>query len=184
MRSLSRCHRHRAPSNDAFRISHSFRANTLMGEFSGFSQSDEVAVKPHSSADNKVLKPWSTIHHNKAPLVPWRRENTRSSSRAPVVSSSNCEDEPLRSANEKKFTLRDVHLILGSGTPLSPKDFEDLADPFSDLSNERLLVFALPGLEKIAVSSDPQAREWLRSILDHAGNTPEKRALLDLLGSR
>jgi hypothetical protein len=89
-----------------------------------------------------------------------------------------------RAANEKKFTLRDVHLLPGTGTPISPKDFEDLANPFSGLSNERLLVFALPGLEKIAVSSDPQAREWLRSILDHAANTPEKRVLLDLLGSR
>jgi hypothetical protein len=74
--------------------------------------------------------------------------------------------------------------LLAGGTPVSPKDFEDLADPFSGLSNEKLLVYAFPGLEKIAAGSDANAKEWLWSILGQADNTPEKQKLLELLGRR
>jgi hypothetical protein len=34
---------------------------------------------------------------------------------------------------------------------------------------------------KIATGTDPDARQWLQSVLDHAKDTPEKRALLELL---
>jgi hypothetical protein len=38
-----------------------------------------------------------------------------------------------------------------------------------------LLAYALPGLQKIAIGSDSEAKEWLRSILEKAKDTPEKR---------
>ncbi len=86
-----------------------------------------------------------------------------------------------RPANQKKFTLRIAYSGLDRRTTISAKDFEELADPFSGVSNQQLLVYALPGLQKIAAGSDPDARQWLQSILSHAKDTPEKRALLDLL---
>jgi hypothetical protein len=87
-----------------------------------------------------------------------------------------------RHALEKKFSLRKVSSGVIRGTPMATADFEELADPFSGLSNEKLLVYALPGLQKIAAGSDSAAKDWLRSILEEAEDTPEKRVLLELLG--
>jgi hypothetical protein len=67
------------------------------------------------------------------------------------------------------------------GAAMPTKDFEALADPFQNPSIEKILVYALPGLRGIATGSDPEAKEWLQSILDEAQDTPEKRELLDLL---
>jgi hypothetical protein len=50
------------------------------------------------------------------------------------------------------------------------------------LSNERLVYYAFPQLKKVASGTDEEAKEWLRLILSQAGDTPEKRALTDLLG--
>lgn len=91
-----------------------------------------------------------------------------------------------RSANDKKFTIRSAY---SGDNPLarvaiSAMNFEELADPFSGLSNEKLLTYALPGLRKIATGPDPDAKEWLRSILEFAKDTPEKRELSDLLNKR
>ncbi|HEY1757058.1 MAG TPA: hypothetical protein VGG72_16915 [Bryobacteraceae bacterium] len=86
-----------------------------------------------------------------------------------------------RPANAKAFSLRTAYSGLDRRTTISTGDFEELADPFSGLSNEKLLAYALPGLQKIAKGSDPDAREWLQSILNYAKDTPEKRELLDLL---
>lgn len=79
-----------------------------------------------------------------------------------------------RRPGEEKFALRRATIPV--------QDFKELADPFSDLSNEKLLQYALPGLEKIASGSDADAKKWLKSVLEYAQDTPEKRALLDLLG--
>ena len=86
-----------------------------------------------------------------------------------------------RRAGEKKFTLRNAYSGPGRRTPMATTDFEELADPFSGVSNEELLAYALPGLQKIAAGSDSDAKDWLRSVLNHAGDTPEKRLLLGLL---
>ena len=86
-----------------------------------------------------------------------------------------------RPANAKKFTLPIAYSGLDRRTTISTKDFEELADPFEGPSNEKLLIYALPGLQKIATGSDPDAKEWLRSILSFAKETPEKRSLLGLL---
>ncbi len=64
------------------------------------------------------------------------------------------------------------------------QDFEELADPFSGLSDETLLVYALPGLQKIATGSNSDDKEWLKSVLSSAKDTPEKQALLELLNKR
>lgn len=85
-----------------------------------------------------------------------------------------------RPAAAKKFTLRSAYVGLDRRETISTKDFEELAE-LDALSNEKLLAYALPGLEKVASGSDPEARQWLQSILDHAKDTPEKRTLLKLL---
>lgn len=89
-----------------------------------------------------------------------------------------------RQSNEKKFTLRNAYSGLDRRTAMSTMDFEELADPFSGLSNEKLLTHALPGLQKIAAGSDSDAKDWLRSVLDHAADTTEKRLLLGRLAKR
>ena len=86
-----------------------------------------------------------------------------------------------RRSDEKKFVLRNAYSGLDRRTMMSTKDFKELADPFSGLPNEKLLAYALPGLRKIAMGSDPEARAWLQSILEHAKDTPEKRMLIDFL---
>jgi Carboxypeptidase regulatory-like domain len=78
-----------------------------------------------------------------------------------------------RAAGEKSFTLRSATIPV--------EDFAGIADPFSSLSNEALLKYALPGLQKIAQGSDHAAKEWLKSILSSAKDTREKRALLALM---
>jgi hypothetical protein len=89
-----------------------------------------------------------------------------------------------RRTNENGFTLRKAYLGSDRRTSMSTKDFQELADPFSGVPNEKLLVYALPGLRKIAVGSDGNAKDWLRSVLDYAKDTQEKRALLALLANR
>lgn len=86
-----------------------------------------------------------------------------------------------RHTNEKRFTVRRAYSGADHRTMISTKDFEELADPFSGMSNEKLLIYALPGLQKIATGADPEAKEWLESVLSFAKDTPEKRALLELI---
>lgn len=82
-------------------------------------------------------------------------------------------------------------LTLGDGAAPPPqKDFEELAnidgasDPLTSPSNERLLVYALPGLKAVAVGSNTEAREWLEFMLSNYKDTPEKRTLRRLLSGR
>jgi hypothetical protein len=89
-----------------------------------------------------------------------------------------------RRPNEKKFVLRNAYSGLDRRGLIATKDFEELADPLSGLSNEKLLAYALPGLQKIAEGSDLMARDWLKSVLKNAQDTPEKRMLIDLLAKR
>jgi hypothetical protein len=89
-----------------------------------------------------------------------------------------------RAASEKKFAIRGAYSGSDRRTTISNEDFEELADPFSGLSNEKLLAYALPGLQKIAAGSDADAKEWLQSVLNEAKDTPEKKALLELLTKR
>lgn len=90
----------------------------------------------------------------------------------------------LRTSANEKFTLRDAYSGLERRTSIEPNDFEEIANPFSGLANEKLVAYALPGLRKIATGSDPAAKEWLASVLENAGDTPEKRELTRLLAKR
>lgn len=78
------------------------------------------------------------------------------------------------------FTLRQAYSGSGRGTRIPTKEFEGLAD-LRGLTAEQSLVYALPGLRKIAAGADPEAKAWLRLVLDHTQDTPEKRSLLELL---
>ena len=86
-----------------------------------------------------------------------------------------------RSVSQKKFQLTRAYQGPDRRAEIPTKDFEALGDPFEGPSNEQLLVYALPGLQKIATGSDAKARAWLSSILEKAKETPEKRALAELL---
>ncbi len=86
-----------------------------------------------------------------------------------------------RRANEKKFALRAAYSGVDRRTAIPTEDFEDLADPFANPAKDTFVVYALPGLRKIATESDPEVRQWLQALLDRTGDTPEKRTLLDLL---
>ncbi len=86
-----------------------------------------------------------------------------------------------RHVNEKRFTLRTAYSGLDRHTTIPTKDFEDLANPFTNPANETFILYALPGLKKIAAGSNADDRAWLRAFLDHAEDTPQKHALLELL---
>jgi hypothetical protein len=86
-----------------------------------------------------------------------------------------------RHANQKRFKLRTAYSGLDSHTTIPTKDFEALANPFTNPANETFMLYALPGLKKIAAGSNADDRGWLRDFLDHAKDTPEKRTLLELL---
>jgi hypothetical protein len=88
-----------------------------------------------------------------------------------------------RRTSEKTFKLRSAYAGLDRSSPIYARDFEDLADPFSALSNEKLMAWAFPGLMRIATGTDADAKKWLRSVLGHTGDTPETRRLLSLLAT-
>ncbi len=85
----------------------------------------------------------------------------------------------------KNFTLRKAYAGLDRRVAMPPEDFEVLAGIGNrEPSNEQLLAYAFPGLQKIAAGSAGDAKQWLRSILDNAKDTPEKRSLLQSLERR
>ena len=62
-------------------------------------------------------------------------------------------------------------------------DFDVIGDAFT-MTQEQLLVQALPRLWKLAVSGDVDGKEWLTMVLEQAKDTPEKRELLGLLSKK
>jgi hypothetical protein len=85
-----------------------------------------------------------------------------------------------RHPGERRFSLRSAHL-LADASAIPVKDFTDLADVAPRLTNERMLVYALPGLKALATGKDADARDELKAILEKCKDTPEKRTLLELL---
>ena len=70
-----------------------------------------------------------------------------------------------------------------SGYPSSPISERDF-DAFARVGGapwEQEIKYALPRLKEIAAGRNDEARQWLRRMLDRTGDTPEKRALLELL---
>ena len=86
-----------------------------------------------------------------------------------------------RDPQQKDFTLRDVKSGLTGSSTMSNKEFEDLVDLDAGPANEHLLVYALAGLKEVASGKNVNAKEWLRSMLGHCKDTPEKRELFELL---
>ncbi len=68
------------------------------------------------------------------------------------------------------------------GGAMSKTDFEQVANITDDgPSPEKLLIYALDGLKRVASGKDAQAKAWLRRVLSRCEDTPEKRTLLELL---
>jgi hypothetical protein len=86
-----------------------------------------------------------------------------------------------RRPSEKKFGLRRAYLEGPSRVRISPEEFTELADPFSGVSNDKLVAYAIAGLRKVATGPDKDARDWLILVLGYVGDTPEKRELMGLL---
>jgi len=88
-----------------------------------------------------------------------------------------------RSPGEAKFALKRANMRHESPAPvsISTKDFEDMTDVTKGPSPEQMLVYALPGLSKIAVSGAAETRSDLQALLEYYRNTPEKRELERLL---
>jgi hypothetical protein len=91
-----------------------------------------------------------------------------------------------RAADQKKFSLREVHPFFSDAPEISNKDFEDMASidgatTNEHPTNERLLIYTLPRLKEIASGPDSEVKEWLRDILSVCKDTPEKRTLQALL---
>ena len=84
-----------------------------------------------------------------------------------------------RRPGEKQFSFQQVR------PNLSEQDFDELVNLVEDRpANERLLLYTLPGLKELASSSDAEARDWLRFVLDRCKDTPEKRELEALLDKK
>ncbi len=86
-----------------------------------------------------------------------------------------------RRPQQKDFTLRDVKSGLVRSSTIPNKEFEDLIDLDQGPTNEQLLVYALPGLKEVASGKNADAKESLGFMLSKCKDTPEKRALLELL---
>ena len=90
-----------------------------------------------------------------------------------------------RPSGARAFSIRRAYSDPDRRTAIPTEDLEGLGGPDLDkLSNERLVFYALSGLQTIASGSDEEARQWLKLVLEHVRDTPEKRALLDLLRRR
>jgi hypothetical protein len=79
-----------------------------------------------------------------------------------------------------KFKLMSAYSDPQRSQTISAKEFEGLANPMQE-NVANLLRYALPGLRKIASGSDPEAREWLQSVLEHSEDSAEKRELAQML---
>jgi hypothetical protein len=77
------------------------------------------------------------------------------------------------------FALQTVR----SGDPpsaITKPDFEAFVR-MGSASQEQEIKYALPRLKEIADGKNDEAKRWLRYVLDRAGDSPEKRTLLELL---
>ena len=86
-----------------------------------------------------------------------------------------------RPSGDKRFSLRSAYSGYTRKDPIPLKDFEGLGVDIGEMPNDRLLVYALPELQRIASGSNADAKECLQQILKETGDTPERRTLSDLL---
>ncbi len=86
-----------------------------------------------------------------------------------------------RSSGARIFSLQAAYSNVDRRAVIPLEDFAGLGGvDFDEISNERLVFYAFPGLKKIASGPNKVAREWLRFVLGNVGDTPEKRALTEL----
>ncbi len=86
-----------------------------------------------------------------------------------------------RVPREKRFSISKIEPGLGS-PPISAAEFDDLANLIEDKpANDRLIVYTLTRLKEIASGSNPEAKDWLRSVLMSTKDTPEKQLLQSML---
>jgi hypothetical protein len=83
-----------------------------------------------------------------------------------------------RRSGQKTFRRREIE----SNPPSSITEakFDKLMDLAKGPSNEKILVYALPGLKEVASGTNAVAKEWLRLMLGGCKDTVEKRLLLEL----
>jgi hypothetical protein len=87
-----------------------------------------------------------------------------------------------RRPQQKNFMLREVRSGPARTSKMPNKEYESLVDLDEGTTNERLLVYALPGLKKVASGTNQDGKNWLGLILTNCKDTPEKKLLLGLLG--
>jgi hypothetical protein len=84
-----------------------------------------------------------------------------------------------RAPGQREFSFKSGK---GQGAAMSQTDFDQVANITDDgPSPEKLLVYALDGLKKVASGKDADAKDWLQYVLSRCKDTQEKRTLLDLL---
>lgn len=88
-----------------------------------------------------------------------------------------------RQPGQPKFELSGVKPVSSNAPTISIEEFKNLMDLDEGPSNEQLLRYAWPGLNRVARSGSAKAKDWLRKALDHCKDTEEKRALLALLSA-
>ncbi len=84
-----------------------------------------------------------------------------------------------RKPGERYFFLATAE---SGGDQVSAVDYDLISNIKGGLPFEQVLVYAIPGLAKLASGTDLPAKAELRAYLELCKNTPEKKALLDLLG--
>ncbi|HEY4363177.1 MAG TPA: hypothetical protein VGN17_19565 [Bryobacteraceae bacterium] len=85
-----------------------------------------------------------------------------------------------RSPGESKFSIQ-TSMLAASRSTIPTKSFAELADIIDGPSTEQMLVYALPGLKKLAAGKDTETKKDFKKMLEKCRDTPEKQSLLVLL---
>jgi hypothetical protein len=88
----------------------------------------------------------------------------------------------FRGVYERRDGERNFRIVraFSDNTAIPTSDFLALSDPFAGIPDQ-LVRYAFPELRKMAIGSNLEAKERLKSILRHAADTPAKRELLQFL---
>lgn len=82
-------------------------------------------------------------------------------------------------AADGDFSLKEARTVYPA-SQIPRQEFDDFSR-VGQASDEEEIKYAMPRLKEIAAGDNGDAKMWLRRILDRVGDTPEKRALLELL---
>lgn len=87
-----------------------------------------------------------------------------------------------RRAPGGNFALQEAHAAYPPAL-IPNQDFKGLSE-IGGLSQEIEVKYTLPRLKEIAAGNNDDAKKWLKYLLSRTGDTPEKRALLALMGEK